>query len=186
MDDHQIIELYWLRLEAAITETAKKYSAYCRTIAYGILRNAEDTEECLNDTWLRAWNAIPPGRPVCLAAFLGKITRNLSFDTFKKYHAKKRNAGEMPLVLEELEHCIPFSDPVSQAADYQLLIECLEQFLHALPKERRQLFLLRYWYVMSIKDIGRQLHLTESQITTSLFRLRKELKLYLEKEGIVL
>lgn len=105
MEDHQIVELYWQRNADAISETADKYGDYCFAIAENILHNAEDSEECVNDTWLRAWNAIPPQKPAVLRMFLAKITRNLSFDRFHARNAEKRGGGEMALVLDELGEC---------------------------------------------------------------------------------
>ena len=107
MDDKQILDLYWERSEAAISETSKKYGKYCRYIAFNILHNDEDSEECVNDTYLRAWNSIPPNRPSVLKTFLGKITRNLSLDRYELLNAKKRNGGQMPLILDEIQECIP-------------------------------------------------------------------------------
>ena len=107
MDDKQILDLYWERSEAAISETSKKYGKYCRYIAFNILHNDEDSEECVNDTYLRAWNSIPPNRPSVLKTFLGKITRNLSLDRYELLNAKKRNGGQMPLVFDEIQECIP-------------------------------------------------------------------------------
>lgn len=186
MDDSRIIELYWERSEAAITETSLKYGAYCRCIAYGILNNKEDAEECLNDTYLKAWNAMPPHRPNRLSAFLGKITRNLALDRFRQYNAAKRGAGQTALVLSELEACIPVSDPVVQAADEMILIESINQFLYGLPKIKRKVFMLRYWYVVSIKEIALQTGMSSGRTASMLFRLRNELKIHLEKEGITL
>ena len=107
MDDKQILDLYWERSEAAISETSKKYGKYCRYIAFNILHNDEDSEECVNDTYLRAWNSIPPNRPSVLKTFLGKITRNLSLDRYELLNAKKRNGGQMPLIFDEIQECIP-------------------------------------------------------------------------------
>ena len=110
MDDKQILDLYWERSEAAISETSKKYGKYCRYIASNILHNDEDSEECVNDTYLRAWNSIPPNRPSVLKTFLGKITRNLSLDRYELLNAKKRNGGQMSLIFDEIQECIPSLD----------------------------------------------------------------------------
>ena len=114
MEDHAIIELYWERSEDAISKTAAKYGGYCYTIAYNILSNNEDAEESVNDTWLAAWNTMPPRRPKLLAAFLGKMTRYISLDRWKNRTARKRGGGEVPLVLEELEECISGEDSVEK------------------------------------------------------------------------
>lgn len=186
MDDNQIVELYWQRDETAIEETAQKFGSYCHSIAYNILGNHEDAEECTNNTYLNAWNAIPPTRPGRLSTFLGKITRNLSFDVFKQYHAKKRGGGQVELALNELEECIPSPDPTTQAIDELELTESLNRFLRGLPASKRKIFLLRYWYVLPVREIALQCGSSESNISSTLFRVRKELKLHLEKEEILL
>lgn len=184
MEDLQIVELYWQRSEAAIAESAAKYGGYCQNIAYGILRNVPDAEECVSDTWLRAWNAIPPERPRKLAAFLGKITRNLSLDRLRKNTAKFRGGDQVQLALEELETTIPAGESPERLAEEAELVQCLEVFLHSLSREKRHVFLLRYWYFRPVQEIAWQLHMSESKVTSMLFRIRKELKQHLEKEGI--
>lgn len=186
MEDSKIIDLYWERAEIAISETAKKYSRYCHSISFNILHNKEDTEECVNDTYLKAWNAIPPKRPNCLATFLGKITRNLSLDKFKKYSAKKRGHGLMEIALSELEGVIPSTTSVEQAIDEKELVEILDKFLGGLLKQKRIMFVQRYWYLMPIKKMAEQLSISESQVKSTLFRIRNELKSHLEREGVVL
>lgn len=182
MDDQQIIELYWQRSETAIAETGRKYGGYCHHIAYGILGNAEDSEECVNDTYFRAWNAIPPHRPGNLATFLGKITRNLAFDRYDRRAAQKRGAGELPLVLEELRTCLPAvsDDPTDEIA----LADVLNRFLSELPTQRRRIFLLRYWHVYSVREIAQKLGISESKVKMTLFRARNQLRKILEQEGI--
>ncbi len=186
MDDSKIIELYWERSENAIAETAKKYSNYCRRISYNILRNDEDAEECVNDTYLNAWNSMPPHRPNRLSTFLGKITRNLSLNKYKQYTAKKRGSGQTELVLSELEECIPGATDVEQAVDEIILTEALNRFLANQPQKKRIVFSQRYWYLMPIKEIAEQWSMSESQTKSMLFRIRNELKLHLEKEGITI
>ena len=170
MDDKQILDLYWERSEAAISETSKKYGKYCRYIAFNILHNDEDSEECVNDTYLRAWNSIPPNRPSVLKTFLGKITRNLSLDRYELLNAKKRNGGQMPLIFDEIQECIPS--------------DILNHFLSSLSLEQRKIFMRRYWYLSPIKEIATEYDMSESKIKMSLFRSRNELKKLLEKEGI--
>ncbi len=186
MDDRQIIALYNERSEAALSETAKKYGRYCRTIAYNILYNEEDSEECVNDTWLKAWESIPPRCPECLAAFLGKITRNLALNLYKHKNREKRGGGQTILVLEELAECVPGTDSTEAAVDGALLTEVLNGFLEELPAEKRKIFMRRYWYLSSVKEIAEEYGLSESKVKMTLLRLRSKLKQTLEKEGIVL
>lgn len=186
MDDNQIIDLYWARSETAITETANKYGAYCHRIAYNILQNDQDSEECVNDTYHKTWDTIPPQRPQILRAFLGKITRNLSLNRYEKRMTEKRGAGEMPTVLEELEWCVPAHNNVEQVIDDLALTELLNAFLAELPAEPRKIFLRRYWYLDSVKEIAAAFSVSESKVKTTLFRTRNQLKVLLEKEGVAL
>ena len=186
MDDRQIIALYNKRSEAALSETAKKYGRYCRTIAYNILFNEEDSEECVNDTWLRAWESIPPQCPERLSAFLGKITRNLALNRYKHKNREKRGGGQTLLVLEELSECIPGTDSTEEAVEEVILTEVLNRFLEDLPAEKRKVFLRRYWYLSSVKEIAADFGLSESNVKMTLLRLRSKLKQTLEKEGIIL
>ena len=180
MEDSLIIDLYWQRSERAISETDQKYGSYCRSIAYGILNCREDTEECVSDTWLRAWEAMPPQRPNKLSAFLGRITRNLALDRWDYYHAAKRS-GSFDLVLSELSEFIP--SPRDDFAQLELT-QLLNDFLRTLPKSNRTLFLRRYWYCDSISQLARRYGMGESAVKSSLFRTRNKLKVYLEKEGV--
>lgn len=186
MEDQQIIELYHERSETAISETAKKYGKYCYTIAYHILYNEQDSEECVNDTYLRAWKTIPPQYPNKMSAFLGKITRNLAFNQYRYYIRQKRGAGQVPMALEELQECIPISGSVEQTIEEKYLIEILNRFLYDLSKEKRMIFLRRYWYLSSIQEIAGDYEMSESKVKMTLLRVRKKLKQVLEKEGIVL
>lgn len=186
MDDQQIVDLYWNRSENAISETSKKYGNYCHYIAYHILHSREDSEECVNDTYLKAWNSMPPKRPEKLSAFLGKITRNLSLHRYEQYNALKRGAGQVPLALEELNDCIPSQNNVEPVVDDIVLTEILNRFLGSLPPETRKFFVQRYWYLMSIKEIASDCQVTESKVKVTLFRTRNELKEVLAKGGIVL
>lgn len=186
MEDSKIIHLYWERSESAITETSNKYGRYCYSIAHNILHNNEDSEECVNDTYLRAWNAMPPRRPNRLSVFLGKITRNLSLNRYKRFTAEKRGFGEVPLALSELNDCIPASSDPEQATDEKLLVEALNSFLAELPHKKRMIFVQRYWYLMPIKELADLYGSSESQTKSLLFRVRNALKTYLEKEGITI
>ena len=186
MDDRQIVDLYWERSETAISETSKKYGKYCCYIAYNILHNREDCEECVNDTYMRAWNAMPPQRPDRLSAFLGKITRNLSLNRYAKYTARKRGAGQTELALEELRECIPASDCVEQVIDDMQLAETINAFLDTLPAETRKIFVRRYWYLSPVREIASDYEVSESKVKMKLMRTRNKLRKVLEKEGISL
>lgn len=184
MEDSQIIDLYLARSEHAISETASKYGKYCSYIAYNILHNAEDSEECVNDTYMKAWGIIPPHRPNCLSAFLGKITRNLALDRYKHHAAAKRGFNRVQLALEELEECLPTSGNVEQIVGDMALTELLNAFLDGLSPEARKLFMRRYWYFSTIKEIASYYAMSEGKVKMSLLRSRNELKRLFEKEGI--
>lgn len=186
MDDNKIVELFWRRDETAIAETEQKYSRYCYHISYNILSNCEDAEECVNDTWWKAWNAMPPHRPNQLSAFLGKITRNLSLQRYLRAGAQKRGSGQTDAAFSELEECLPDPISVEQIAEDRMIGQALDRFLRSLPKETRMIFVIRYWYLCSIRDIAEQFGISESKVKTVLFRTRKKLKIYLEREGISL
>ena len=184
MEDHAIIELYWERSEDAISKTAAKYGGYCYTIAYNILSNNEDAEESVNDTWLAAWNTMPPRRPKLLAAFLGKMTRYISLDRWKNRTARKRGGGEVPLVLEELEECISGEDSVEKEYLQKEFAKSLNQFVENLPDVERKVFLCRYWYMDSIETIAERFGFSESKVASMLHRTRGKLRKMLEQEGI--
>ena len=186
MDDKQIIDLYWARSESAIAETDKKYGRFCCRIAFNILTNSQDSEECVSDTYLKAWSIIPPKKPVKLSTFLGKITRNLALNRYEKYTAQKRGSGEVPVALDELAECIPDPTSVEQAVDNRILVDKLNMFLEGLPAEARKIFMRRYWEVCSIQEIAKLYGISESKVKVSLFRTRGKLKSYLEQEGITL
>lgn len=186
MKDHEIIDLYWSRNEAAITATADTYGSYCYCIAYNILCNHEDSEECVNDTWLNAWKSIPPHRPSRLSTYLGKITRNLSLNRYKLLTAKKRGMGQVELALSELEGCVPSQTDMEQITDEMVLVNAIETFLRAQPRSERNIFIGRYWYLYSIRDLSGAYCMSESKVTSLLHRMRTKLKSHLEKEGISL
>ena len=185
MDDEKIIELYLNRSEDAISETERKYGGYCYTIAYNILSNNEDSQECVNDTWLAAWNSIPPKRPRLMSAFLGKMTRYISLDRWKNRNAAKRGGGEVPLVLEELEECISGENSVEKEYLQKEFSKMLNQFLEKLPETERKVFLCRYWYMDSIEDIAERFDFTQSKVASMLHRTRGKLRKALEREGLV-
>lgn len=184
MEDQKIIDLYWARQESALEHTEKKYGAYCRTIAHNILRNREDSEECVSDTWLHAWNAMPPRRPEVLSAFLGKITRNLSIDRWKAAHADKRGGGNVPAALSELEECVPSQHRVESALDEKALTQAIDAFLRTLPERECNVFLRRYWYTDSVRQVAQRYGLNENNVKSILYRTREKLRTYLEQEGI--
>lgn len=186
MEDNQIVQLYFDRCEDAIFQTKIKYDRYCHTIAYNILHNFEDSEECVNDTYWKAWHTIPPQRPKKLAAFLGKITRNLSIDIYRRYTTEKRGGSEMTIALDELGDCVSSLVSTNDHVDEIVLVDILNHFLASLSAEHRKIFLRRYWYVSSVKEIANEYGVTESKVKMSLLRSREQLKAILKKEGIVL
>lgn len=183
MEDAQIIDLYWARQERALAETDRKYGGYCRAIAMNILKSHEDSEECVSDTWLRAWNAMPPQRPALLQAFLGRITRNLSLDRHRRAAAEKRGGGTLPLALEELGECVGAPGRVEEQLEQKELAQAIDRFLRELPERECSVFLRRYWYVDSISDIAVRFGLKENTVKSVLFRTRAQLRDYLTGEG---
>ena len=186
MEDEAIIALYWQRSEEAIVQTDRKYGRYCRSIAFNILDNDDDTDECLNDTYLRAWNLMPPKRPSLLSSLLAKITRNLALDRRKYNQAEKRGGGQVPLVLEELSECIPGGTDAEEILEDKEITALLNRFLSSLPQRTREVFMLRYWYLCPVRQIAETLGLGESNVKMTLLRTRRQLKTLLEKEGVYL
>lgn len=184
MDDKEIVELYYKWDEGAIAATQKKYGAYLYRIAVHITAHPSTSEECVNDTYLGAWNSIPPQRPAVLQTYLGKMTRRISIDRYRKNAAAKRGGNEVALSINELEECIPAMSLVEQEIESRQLSETINTFLGTLPLEKRRAFLLRYWYSLSIKEISDLLGASETKIRNMLSRTRKELKVYLVKEGL--
>ena len=186
MDDTAIVDLYWSRSEDAIVETDRKYGTYCWKIAYNILYNHQDADECVNDTWLRTWNAIPPQRPERFQAFLAKIVRNLSLDRWEQAHSKKRGGGQTAILLSELSDCIPASDSIEHAMANRALSVAISKWLRGLSLKNRVAFVRRYWYGDTIQLMAKRMGITESGIKSLLHRLRRDLKRYLEQEEIFL
>lgn len=184
VEDEEIIRLYWNRSEDAVTATSEKYGAYCTAIALRIVGLLQDAEECVSDTWMRAWNAIPPERPSRLRLWLGRITRNLSVDRLKGLRAQKRGGGQGELLLSELEQCIPAASHVESEADDAELARLLNDFLRAQRPEHRAAFILRYYYAEPVADVAKKLSMNENTAATVLFRMRKALRSYLEREGV--
>ncbi len=185
MDDAQIIDLYWKRDESAITETAQKYGALCRSVAKGILTTAEDAEECINDAYHQAWNAIPPQRPEKLGAWMGKVVRNLALNRWEQDHAQKRYDG-ITALLSELEDCVPAPKTVEGELEDQELCRIISDWLRSLERENRVLFVRRYWYGTALQDLAAEQNLSPSKLAQRMFRLRRSLRNTLEKEGVQL
>ncbi|MBP3815941.1 MAG: sigma-70 family RNA polymerase sigma factor [Firmicutes bacterium] len=186
VSDSAIIELYFARDEQAITETRNKYDAYLRTVSGKILRDYEDVSECVSDTYLGAWNAIPPARPNRLQLFLAKITRNLSLKRVRLNGAAKRGNGETAIALDELEECVAGDGRVDENLEAKELASLIDEFLEGRSAEERKLFLLRYWYFDSIGDISKRFGFTDSKVKMTLKRTRDDLKDYLLEKGVLL
>lgn len=182
MEDKKITELFLERNEDALSESGRKYGAYCRKIAFNILGSREDAEEILSDALLKAWNAIPPARPERLGAYLARITRNLSLNRFESLSAARRGKSETARISDELESCLPSSVTVESESDGRTLAALINRFLEALPKETRIVFIKRYWYMQPVKELARDCRISESKAKTLLMRTRNALKEYLAKE----
>lgn len=185
MEDGQIVELYWSRSERAISETAAKYGSYCFSIARNILENREDSEECVNDTYMAAWNAMPPHRPVLLSTFLGKLTRRISINRWKAQHRDKRGSGEISLALEELAECVPAPEDTEAAVETGELLRAVNGFLSTLPEAERDVFVSRYWFMAPLAQISRRSRFSQSKIKSMLFRTRGKLREHLRREGLI-
>lgn len=186
MDDTQIVRLYWDRNEQALTATADKYGRYCASIAENILDSKEDAEECVNDTYMSAWNAIPPRRPNILSTFLGKITRNLSLNRYKYMTADKRDGGKAPAVFDEIAELVSGTDSVEQEINRRELVNAIDAFLDELPADKRGIFVSRYWYFDSIPVIASRFGMTENHVSVALSRIRSKLYKYLIERGFEL
>ncbi len=185
MQDKEIVGLYLERNEKAIKETERKYGAYCMSIARNILYSLQDSQECVSDTYLRMWNSIPPHRPQNLRAFVAKITRRLALNMYEKSSAKKRGKGTVQLVLDELSECISDGKGGDITQDF-VITETVNAFLAGLSEQNRNIFVRRYWYMSSVKEISGEYGMGESKVKMRLMRMREELKDALEKEGIII
>ncbi len=183
MEDQRIVELYLARSEAAIGETGKKYSKYCFSIANNILNNPDDANECVNDTFYKAWNSIPPAKPKILSAFLGKITHDLAIDRWRKQAAIKRGSGQVHLALEELAECIPSSQNVEHTIEKKELEEAVHGFIHGLGQPEKNIFICRYWYCDEPSAIALQYGMKAGAVRSQLHRTRKKLYAYLKERG---
>ena len=186
MQDEQIVSLYWDRDQRAIAETQTKYGAYLTKIAMNILADRQDSEESVNDTYLAAWNSMPPQKPVVLSTYLGKITRRISISLFRKRNADKRRDGEFALSLDEMEEVLTDHMEPEKEIEAKLLGELLNKFLRSLKPDERRTFIGRYYYMDPLKEVAAYCGMSESKAKTMLFRTRVKLKEYLKKEGFVL
>ena len=185
MQDKGIVALYWQRDPQAIEETDSKYGSYCRAIALRICQNREDAEECVNDTWLSAWNAMPDKKPERLSSFLARICRNHALDLVEAKGRLKRGGGECALALEELENCAAGSGSAEQIVEARELEAAIRRFVSAMKTEERRVFLARYFYLVPIAEIARRCGCRESRIKSMLYRSREKLAAYLKKEGFL-
>ena len=183
MEDEKILQLYLDRNELAIHESAEKYGAYCRSVAMNILGDPDDAEECVNDTWFKVWNAIPPARPADLRTYLGKISRNLAFDKYRTERRDKRGSGEEALLLDELEEIVSGREDAASPLLEKELLDEIRRFLERQTKEKRVMFVRRYWYADSVSAIADRLGTSENRVSVTLNRLRKKLKDHLNQRG---
>ena len=183
MKDAEIVDLYWEREEAAIQQTQQKYGAYLSKVAYNILSDFEDSKECVNDTYLKAWNSMPPHKPRVLSTYLGKITRELSIDKFRKKNSAKRYASEYAFSLDELGDSLSDGGTPEQAFDAKQLDTAINRFLRTLPDDARNTFIGRYYFFDSLKDVAEYCGMSEAKAKSMLYRTRQGLKVYLVKEG---
>ena len=179
MQDYEIVDLYFARDERAILNTQQKYGSYCKTIAMNILHDDSDSDECVNDTYLAAWNSIPPQKPTSLSAYLAKLTRNISLNRYKSRTTERRGGGEFALSLDELDDCVADTDKSAEE-----LGQLISNFLHGEKKETRQVFIRRYFYGDSIEDISKRFTFSESKIKSMLHRTRLALRDYLTQNGV--
>lgn len=186
MDDNEIIELFLTRDEGAIQAAAQRYGAYCASIAKGILGDQGAAEECVNDTWLKCWQSIPPQRPRSLKGFAGRIARNLALSARRADSAQKRGGGQVELALDELGDVVSGGETPEGALDRAAFREALDGFLAALPDRHRNLFLRRYWYLDSVEQLAKRFGMSKTQVTTTLHRLRMKLRVHLQQEGFEL
>ncbi len=185
MEDEKIIELYFERNESAILETAEKYGNYLYKIAFNILSDNEDSEESVNDTYMSAWNTIPPEKPNVFSAFLSKITRYISLNRYRAGKAEKRGGGEIDAAFEEIEECVPDKSDIYDEIEAKELAEIISEYLKKLPETERKIFVCRYYYLDSLSDISKQFGFSQSKVASMLHRTRKKILSHLEKEGVL-
>ena len=185
MEDSGIVALYWQRDQRAITVSGEKYGAFCFGLSYNLLASREDAEECVNDTWHRAWDTMPPQRPKSLRAYFGRIVRNLSIDVWRARRSKKRGEG-MEILLSELEDCVPARRDTEGEYEARATADAIDRWLGSLRREDRAVFIRRYWYGERVDELAGRLGCTPEQLAGRLYRLRKKLRLALEREGVIL
>ena len=183
MEDKRIIDMLFARSESALSQIQKQFGAYCMAIAQNVLGNDSDAQECVNDTYLRVWESIPPNHPKNLSVYIGRIARNISLNRLKRNLAQRRNSSA-DLVLEELSDIV--SDTGQEFSDSVLMKMAINSFLEKLSAKDRKIFMQRYWYMYSINDIAGSIGKDENYVSVKLHRLRAEFKTHLEKEGIEL
>ena len=184
LEDTRIVELYFQRNEEALTRSYEKYGGFCLAIAQRILSNRQDSEECVNDTWLGAWNTIPPTRPQSLSAFFGRITRNLAVDKLRRTTAAKRGSGEYTVALSELDECVPAPNDIERKLEEGQIASVINRWLGGLPREKAAVFILRYFYLLPLAEISQKLDISGIKTASILHRLRLSLRSELEKEEI--
>ena len=186
MEDAAIVDLYWQRSDRAIAESERKYGAYCRRIAYNIVENLQDAEECVSDTWLAAWNAMPDKRPTLLGRFLACLARNAAIGHWREQHRQKRGGGETALAIEELSECLADGKDLDAELERRELETLIGDFVAGLKETEQTVFTARYFYLMPVAEIAKKLGMGESRVKSLLFRLRGRLRQRLEKEGYAL
>lgn len=185
LDDGEIITLFFERSEKALSAVSRKYGSYCGAVVRSILKDPQDAEECLNDTWLKAWESIPPAKPNNLGGFLAKIAKNLSLNRYERMHTDKRGKGEIPLVLHELSECVADKSDVEKEFEQKQLTEAVNDFLRTLPRDKRDVFVLRYWYCLSVAEIAEKTGFGRGNVSVTLTRTRHKLAAYLKNEGLI-
>ena len=185
LSDKEIVSLFNERDEKALSAVSRKYGSYCGTVVRSILKDPQDAEECLNDTWLRAWESIPPEKPRNLGGFLVTIAKNISLTRYKLMRAEKRGSGEIPLVLDELSECVAGNGSVERVFEQKLLTDAVNEFLRTLSPEKRDIFVLRYWYCLPVAEIARKVGLNRSNTSVILSRTRRGLIAYLKKKELL-
>lgn len=183
MEDQEIVAKFMARSESAIGEAGRKYGKYCFSIANNILQNQDDANECVNDAFYKAWNSIPPAKPICLSAFLGKLTRDLAIDRWRKQSAKKRGGGQVQLALEELAECIPSSQNVERCIEKKELEDAICSFIRCLNQPEKNIFICRYWYCEEPTQIAAKCGMKPGTVRTQLHRTRKKLLEHLKERG---
>ena len=186
MEDEKIIQMIWERKEQGLKGLSDKYNNYCHSISYRIVHDEEDARECVNDTWLQTWNAIPPKRPAVLPGFLAKIVRNLSLNRYRHMHTARRGGKSVDIALEELQECVTDGRTVEEQIELKELSASIAKFLNRQSERNRAIFLQRYFYMMPTKEIAEKLGMREGTVRSTLSRMRKDLKGWLEKEAVSL